>query len=339
MKIVYHDDFLQQTQGPGHPECPERLGAIMQYLDEHDIRPPMIEPEPAQLSDILKVHSDEYLEYLKNFGRGQLDGDTSVLPHTYEMALLSAGGGLAAARNTLEHNEPTYALLRPPGHHATRDMGMGFCYINNVAVAAEWLRTKVEKVAIVDIDVHHGNGTNDTFLDRPDVLFISTHQWGIYPGTGPAEQTGTGDGNGFNVNIPLGSRSGDSTFMEASQHIIQPILRQYQPDVVLISLGVDAHYMDPLASLTLSTKGYLELLKDIASIADEICQNRYAVFLEGGYNIAALAETVGGAMAQSWGMQSVTRFNEVMDTECQGASYVEEAHFIQSDHWHLNNRA
>jgi len=335
MKIVYHEDFLQQTQGYGHPECPERLAATMDYLDANEIKPEIITPEPAEQADILKVHSEEYLEYLKHFGRGMLDGDTSVYPHTYDMAMVSAGGGLAAARNMLDHNEPTFALLRPPGHHATTNMGMGFCYINNIAVAANWLRKKLGKVAIVDIDVHHGNGTNDTFIERNDVLFISTHQWGIYPGTGPVDEIGIGDGEGFTVNIPLGSRSGDSTFNEASKKIIQPILRQFEPDAILISLGVDAHYMDPLASLTLSSKGYLDTVKDISAIAGELCQNRYAIYLEGGYNINALAETVGGAIAQSWEMEPSLRFTEKIDDNIHGASYVEEARSIQSKYWHV----
>lgn len=275
------------------------------------------------------------MEYLKNFDTGMLDGDTSVLPHTYEMSLLSAGGGLAAAKNMLENNEPTYALLRPPGHHATTNMGMGFCYINNIAVAANWLRKKLGKVAIVDIDVHHGNGTNDTFLDTSDVLFISTHQWGIYPGTGPVEQVGKGDGEGHTVNIPLGSRSGDSTFNEASKRIIQPILRQFEPDAILISLGGDAHYMDPLASLNLSTNGYLDLMKDISGIANEICENRYAVYLEGGYNVQVLAEIVGGSMARSMGQAVPLRFTENLDQDIHGSNYVEEAHFVQSKYWNL----
>ena len=335
MKAVYHEDFLQQTQGYGHPESPERLTAIMDYIDINEIQPEIITPEPAEIDDILAVHSETYLDYLKNFGRGMLDGDTSVFPHTYEMAMLSAGGGLAAAKNMLEHNEPTFGLLRPPGHHATNNMGMGFCFINNIAVAANWLRKKVDKVAIVDIDVHHGNGTNDSFLDRSDVLFISTHQWGIYPGTGHHEDIGDGEGEGYTVNIPLPSRSGDSTFDAASKKIILPILRQFEPDAILISLGGDAHYMDPLASLTLSSKGYLDIINDISGIASEVCDNRYAVYLEGGYNVHALAELVGGAMAQSQAQKPEFKFTDISDQEVRGADYLEEIIAVQSKYWEL----
>jgi acetoin utilization deacetylase AcuC-like enzyme len=335
MRIVYHEDYLKQTQNDGHPECPERLSAIMSYVEQNSIEAPVIVPEPAETADVLAIHSSCYMELLKNFGRGRLDMDTSVWPHTYEMAMMAAGGGIAAVRNMLERREPTFALVRPPGHHATREMGMGFCYINNVAVAANWLRKKVDRVAIVDIDVHHGNGTNDTFLDRSDVLYISTHEWGIYPGTGPAVQTGTGKGEGYTVNIPVGGQSGDATFRAATDKIILPVLREFKPDAILVSLGGDAHYMDPLSSLTLSSKGYLGIVADIAGLAGEICENRWAAFLEGGYNILALADVVGASMAMASGDSPETCFNEISDTETVGADWVSEAREIQKKYWKL----
>lgn len=335
MKIVYHEGYLRPTQNNGHPECPERLSGIMEYSESHGIEAPLITPEPAEIQDVLTVHSENYLELLKNFGRGRLDADTAVWPYTYEMAMLAAGGGIAAARNMLDRREPTFALLRPPGHHATREMGMGFCYINNVAVAANWLRQKLDRVAIVDIDVHHGNGTNDTFLDRSDVLYISTHQWGIYPGTGPATQIGTGKGKGYTVNIPMGGQCGDATFAAATDKIIVPVLRQFRPDAILISLGGDAHYMDPLSSLTLSSRGYLDTVAAIAKVAEEMCENRWAAFLEGGYNVLALADTVGAAMTMAAGEEPVTIYNEASDTETVGAEWISEALQVHSKHWKL----
>lgn len=335
MKFVFHEDYLKQTQTIGHPECPERLATIMSYLEEYGLDASAITPEPANLKDVLTVHSPDYLELLKNFGRGRLDADTAVWPHTYEMALLAAGGGIAAVDNMLKNREPTFALVRPPGHHATTNMGMGFCYINNVAVAANWLRKKLDRVAIIDIDVHHGNGTNDTFLERSDVLYISTHQCGIYPGTGPAAQTGIGKGLGYTVNIPMGAQSGDATFTAARDKIILPILRQYGPDAILISLGADAHYLDPLSSLTLSSKGYLEMMASLAGLSKEICENRWSVFLEGGYNVGALADVVGAPMAMANHQPVDTQYNEVSDTENLGADWVDEAVRIQSKHWKL----
>jgi len=335
MKLVYHEDFLKLTQNPGHPECPERLSSIMAYLEGKDMRPNIITPEPAERSEIASVHSSGYLELLKNFGRGRLDADTAVWPYTYDLAMLAAGGGIAAARNMLDNREPTFALVRPPGHHATEAQGMGFCYINNIAVAANWLRKKLDRVAIVDIDVHHGNGTNDTFLGRSDVLYISTHQWGIYPGTGPAKQIGTGEGEGYTVNIPMGAHCGDATFEAAREKIILPILEQFKPDAILISLGGDAHYMDPLSSLTLSSKGYVDLISRMGNLAGDICENRWAVFLEGGYNIHALADVVGSSIAMAEGLETETTFNEVGDAEFIGARWISEALDIQSKHWKL----
>jgi len=335
VRFVYHEDYLKPTQGPGHPECPERLEAIMAYIDQHELGAQLIAPEPADMKDILTVHSQDYMDLLRNFGRGRLDMDTAVYPHTYEMALLAAGGGISAVRNMLDRREPTFALLRPPGHHATREMGMGFCYINNVAVAANWLRKKLDRIAIVDIDVHHGNGTNDTFLDRPDVLYISTHEWGIYPGTGPAVQTGSGKGEGYTVNIPLSGRSGDATFTAAVEKIILPILSQFKPDAILVSLGVDAHYMDPLSSLTLSSRSYLDILTMLKEMAEELCEGRIALFLEGGYNLNALADVVGTAMGMFQGQPVDTVFNEVLDSECTGIEGVEHALAVQGRYWQL----
>jgi acetoin utilization deacetylase AcuC-like enzyme len=251
------------------------------------------------------------------------------------MAMLSAGGAVAAAKAMLDHNAPAFALVRPPGHHATAGMGMGFCYINNVAVAASWLRKKLDKVAIVDIDVHHGNGTNDMFVERSDVLYISTHQWGIYPGTGLAVQTGAGEGKGFTVNIPMGAQSGDATFEAATDKLIIPILEQYGPDAILISLGGDAHYLDPLSSLNLSSKGYVDMLSRIAELASKRCDGRWAAFLEGGYNVAALADVVGPAIAMAASQEFQTRFNEVSDADVIGAEWVSQAKAIQSKHWKL----
>ncbi len=333
MAVVYHEDFLKQTQSYGHPECPDRLSSIISYLDAVGID--TVRPEPAELTDIQPIHTIEYLEFLRDFGQGQMDADTFIWPHTYEMAMLAAGGAIAAADLTSTHKEPAYALLRPPGHHATAQHGGGFCYINNIAVAAEHLLKKLDKVAIIDIDVHHGNGTNDIFLDRDDVLYISTHQWGIYPGTGPAEQVGNGTGEGYTVNIPLGSMSGDATFQLATESLIMPILRKYRPDAMLVSLGVDAHYLDPLASLTLSSKGFMDVIAMLEVAASEMANGRLAFYLEGGYNLNALAEVMGGSIARSHGQEIELLDTEVLDSETTGLEWVERALEIQGQFWDL----
>jgi acetoin utilization deacetylase AcuC-like enzyme len=335
MTIVYHEDYLQQTQTYGHPECPERLASILMYLEANQVEPTQLQPEPAKKNDVLEVHTAEHVEFLQNYGEGHMDMDSYVWPHTYEMALLAAGGGLATARHTYEKKEPCIALVRPPGHHATKYKGGGFCYFNNIAVAAASLLKKVDRVAIVDVDVHHGNGTNDIFLDTDRVLFISSHQWGIYPGTGPAEQVGTEEGEGYTVNMPLLSRSGDATLLTAYRKVTAPILEQYKPDTILVSLGLDAHYLDPLASLTLSSQGYMEILNLLKSKANEICDGRIAYFLEGGYNLHALADVIGCVVAQSAGKDLPTQFNEVIDQDGVGIERVDHAITIQRDYWNL----
>jgi acetoin utilization deacetylase AcuC-like enzyme len=335
MTIVYHEDYLQQTQTYGHPECPERLAGIMLYLENNGVEVDRITPEPAQVADLLPVHTQEHVDLMQNFGEGHMDMDSYVWPHTYEMALLAAGGGLAAAKHAFEKKKPSFALVRPPGHHATRFQGGGFCYFNNIAVATASLLEKADKVAIVDVDVHHGNGTNDIFLDTDKVLFISTHQWGIYPGTGPAEQVGADSAEGFTVNIPLFSRSGDATFLEAYRRIAVPILEQYGPDMILVSLGLDAHYLDPLSSLTLSSRGYVEILGMMEKKAEELCEGRIAYFLEGGYNLNALTDVVGCAVARANGQELGTQLDECYDPDGIGIERVEHALAIQREFWKL----
>jgi acetoin utilization deacetylase AcuC-like enzyme len=333
MTVIYHEDYLKQTQTYGHPECPERLTSILSYLDANVTDLEYVNPQPATIEDIQEVHSSDHLEFLRDFGEGHMDMDSYVWPHTFEMAMLAAGGALRAI--TFEKGESSFALLRPPGHHATRHHGGGFCYINNIAVAASSLLAKTEKVAIVDVDVHHGNGTNDIFLDSDRVLFLSTHQWGIYPGTGPAEQVGEGKGEGYTVNIPLSSGSGDATFIEAYRKIAKPILEQYEPNALLVSLGLDAHYLDPLASLTLSSRGFMEILFLLKDIANRLCEGRIAFFLEGGYNLNALADVVGCAIANFHGLNLATQYNEVSDMEGIGSDRVNYALNLQKDYWKL----
>jgi acetoin utilization deacetylase AcuC-like enzyme len=335
MTVVYHEDYLKLTQNYGRPECPERLSSIIDYLENNQVEVETLIPEPTTLEIVSDVHNTEYLEFLRDFGQGHMDADSYVWPHTYDMAMLSAGGGLLAAHTAFETGEPSFALVRPPGHHATRHNGGGFCYINNIAVAAEELLKKVDKVAIVDVDVHHGNGTNDIFLDRKDVLFASTHQIGIYPGSGMAQQVGVDKGEGFNVNIPLDSRSGDATFLEAYRNLITPIMKQYKPGIILVSLGLDAHYLDPLASLTLSSRGFLEVLNLLRGLSKELCEGRIAFFLEGGYNLEAIADVVGCAISRFHGGDLSTKFNEVYDTDSIGLDRVNEALDVQKGYWDL----
>ena len=333
--LVFHPDYLRHVQSPWHVESPGRLKAILTSLKSCGYAEGALKPQAAGIDDLKRVHTPEYLEYLKEFGEGALDPDTTMHPETWDIARLAVGGAVLAAEMAVKEKRGYIALVRPPGHHAGPDYPGGFCYLNNVAVAAHSLLDRLDRVAILDFDVHHGNGTNDIFYREPRVLYISTHQYRIYPGTGPAEAVGEGDGIGFTVNIPFASGCGDSSFRMAEKEIIEPIVRQFAPQAILVSLGTDAHYMDPLASLTLSSPGYVEILKSAMRLAEETCDHRLAITLEGGYNLEALAEVVTAAEALLRGDRPRMVFTEVRDSDCAGRRIVQLVEDVQKRHWNL----
>ncbi len=211
----------------------------------------------------------------------------------------------------------------------------GFCYLNSVAIAAAEQASNGRRVAILDYDAHHGNGTSDIFAADPSMLYVSTHQYGIYPGTGPAEDVGTGAGRGFNVNVPFPAGCGDTSFLEAFEGIIEPILEQFRPEVILVSLGIDAHYRDPLTSLTLSSNAYIELMSCTSKTAGRLCGSRLVVALEGGYHLEALSEVVAGCVARLRGRSIEVRFTEVLDSRVRGKEAIAAAKHAQGPFWNL----
>jgi acetoin utilization deacetylase AcuC-like enzyme len=226
-------------------------------------------------------------------GGGHIDADTVVSVESWEAALRAAGGLVEAVdRVTGGELDNAFCVVRPPGHHATPDQAMGFCVFNNVAIAAAWLLTerRAERIAILDYDVHHGNGTQDAFFPRADVLYVSTHQYPLYPGTGHWRETGSGVGAGHTLNLSLPPGSGDDVYRVARERIVEPAVRRYRPDVILVSLGFDAFWDDPLANLRLSIGGaYTPLIRSARDLAMELCDGRIVIGLEGGYNLDALA--------------------------------------------------
>lgn len=295
----------------GHPERPERVevmrGALQAagWWDAY----PQLAPQAPERELLERVHSRAYLERLRRAcERGErLDADTYTQPASWELALQSAGGALAVASAVWEGRARRgFALNRPPGHHATPERGMGFCLLNNVALAAEHLHASAgaERLAILDFDLHHGNGTQEVFYRRKEVFFASLHQSPLYPMSGALEEIGEGPGRGLNTNFPLPPGSGDTAFLTIVEEILLPLLDRFDPEMILVSYGFDPHWRDPLGHLLLSAGAYGELVRRLCAWADEHCRGRIALFLEGGYDLeagAACAQTVTAALlGQPW---------------------------------------
>ena len=296
---VYDPVYLEHGV-PGHPETPARLQAIMSHLEESGLleRLVRVEPRDATAADLELVHSYELIARVRGLaaeGGGWLDADTYVVPRSDEAALRAAGGVLAAVDAVLDSAVGSaFCLVRPPGHHATPSGAMGFCLYNNVAVAAAHVlqRRGLEWVAVVDFDVHHGNGTQDAFYADPRVLYFSTHQYPFYPGSGYWAETGEGPGQGATVNVPLPRGCGYDEYLRAYREVCAPVLRRFRPQILLVSAGFDAHFADPLAQMLLSSRGYYEIASLLRELADELCEGRIVYALEGGYDHTALAWSV-----------------------------------------------
>ena len=300
--LVYSPVYLEHDMGSGHPESPERLRALMKHLEETGLKGKLvdIEPAPAPLEWIEEIHSSDYVRFVRDIcekGGGLLDyGDTVANARSYDAALLAAGGGLAAVDAVMDGRvERAFCAVRPPGHHAERDRAMGFCLFNNVAIAAECARKRhgIERVLIVDWDVHHGNGTEHTFYDSPDVSYFSIHQFPHYPGSGAAGDDGTGEGEGFTVNIPLPAGAGDKEYIAAFNDRFLPAAREFRPEFILISAGFDAHRSDPLSAMQVTEDGYRRMTRMLCELADETAAGRVVSFLEGGYDLTAMPRAAG----------------------------------------------
>jgi acetoin utilization deacetylase AcuC-like enzyme len=299
--LVYHPAYLEHDMGAGHPESPNRLRAIMQKLETSGTAARLVKIEPRKAEDewITQVHTPNYLASLNRqapaSGRVSLDPDTSMSPGTLQAAYVAAGGALAAVDAIMAQEvDHVFCAVRPPGHHAEAGHAMGFCFFNNVAIAARYLQKQygLTRVLIVDWDVHHGNGTQHSFEDDPSVLFFSTHQYPHYPGTGRETERGKGTGEGFTINVPMEAGEGDDEYRAVFQKVLVAAADDFKPEFVIISAGFDAHKDDPLASMGLTESGYAALTEIVAGIATRHANGRMLSSLEGGYNLTALAASV-----------------------------------------------
>jgi acetoin utilization deacetylase AcuC-like enzyme len=305
--IIHSERFAEHQTPPGHPERPERaevMDAVAARWRDRGIG--IAAPPSATYGQLARVHDAEYLRRISDTaGRSAaLDPDTYTSPESHDIALLAAGAAVNATERVMSGSyRAALALVRPPGHHAERDRAMGFCLYNNVAVAAAHARTLgAGRVAVVDYDVHHGNGTQHMFEADPDVLYVSTHQFPYYPGTGDATEIGIGGGAGATVNLPLEAGAVDEDYRLVFHDVVLPVLRQFKPDLLLVSAGFDAHERDPLAGMRLTTRGFAAMTMELRAVAEECCGGRIVVVTEGGYDLQALgssldvvAETLAGA--------------------------------------------
>lgn len=295
-----HARFLDHDTGYGHPERPERLEAIQRGIDAADLREALVPVEPVPAADEILdlVHPAVYRRAIETFavtGGGYLDGDTHVGPASWEAAKLAAGAGLEVIRRLdAGEGEVGFCAVRPPGHHATSDRAMGFCLLNNVAVAAAALAARGERVAIVDYDAHHGNGTQDIFWRDPNVFYVSLHEWPLYPGTGRIDDVGEGPGLGTTLNLTMPSGSTGDACVRAFEEVVVPTLAAWGPTWLLVSAGFDGHRADPLTGLSLSAGDFADLTRVILPL---VPPGRRLLHLEGGYDLQALSDSVGAVLS------------------------------------------
>lgn len=306
--LLTHPQFLEHDTGRGHPERPARLTAVLDGIAaaeaaaEVEVVP--VVPRAAERHELARVHAEPYLDAMEAFcrgGGGYVDGDTVAAPESWDAAVLAAGAGLEAVER-LDAGEADAAFLavRPPGHHAGRGQAMGFCLLNNVAVAAAALAARGERVLVVDWDAHHGNGTQAVFYEHADVAYVSLHQFPLYPGTGRLEERGAGEGAGTTLNLPFPAGTSGDVYRAAVDEVLAPFAEGFRPTWVLMSAGFDAHRADPLTDLGLSAGDFADLAARVSAL---VPPGRRLAFLEGGYDLEALAHSAGACVAALAGEQ------------------------------------
>lgn len=323
MAILFatHEAYLDHLTGSQHPERPARLGAVLEGARDAGVADALvaIEPRMATRDELSRVHTARHLDRVENVvraGGGRLDPDTVVSSGSWDAACRAAGAGLSAIDALRDgRGDAAFCAVRPPGHHATRDDVLGFCLLSNVAVAAAALADAGERVVIVDFDAHHGNGTQDVFIDDPRVLFVSLHQWPLYPGTGWYDEIGTGAGVGRTMNVPLPPGTTGDVYLEAIDRLIAPLCRDFDPTWLLVSAGFDGHRDDPITDLGLSSGDFADITRRLLEFAPP---GRRLVMLEGGYDLDALrmstAACLGALASRDVRPESSTRSDSVSST-------------------------
>jgi acetoin utilization deacetylase AcuC-like enzyme len=303
---LFDDIYLTHDPGSRHPESPARLRAIRAALLPFGARERWrkVRPRPARLDELELVHHTSLLERIEKASRhapAYLDPDTAVSSESYRAALFAAGGVLECIDAVCSGGlRRIFAFVRPPGHHAEPDKAMGFCLFNNVALAAAYCRVehRLDRVAVIDFDLHHGNGTQACFYDEPRVLYVSSHQFPFYPGSGSFHEVGVREGAGYTINFPLPQGSGDETFVPIYSRIVGCVLEQFRPQIILVSAGFDAHFLDPLGGLRVTPAGFAAASASLLSAAENFSDGRIVFVLEGGYSMEALRDCTTAVLQQ-----------------------------------------
>jgi len=298
--IVFDKVFKDHDTGPGHPETAERIDHIGNALEKSGLWDDLekIGLREATREEITRVHTERHVDNIAatdGKDRTYMDGDTPTSSLSYKTALIAAGSLLSAVDRVMDGSvKNAFAFIRPPGHHAESDKAMGFCLFNNVAIAAEHLKAVhgLKRVLIVDWDVHHGNATQHSFYKDPSVLYFSTHRYPFYPGTGGVDETGSGEGKGYNINLPMPAGMNDGTYDAIFKKVLEPVARDYKPEFILVSAGFDTHERDPLGGMDITSEGFARMTGILKGLAEELCKGRLAVTLEGGYSLGGQAESV-----------------------------------------------
>ncbi len=344
LSIIRDPLYLKHSGGTGHPERPERLQAIDALLETFPLRDRIedVAARPASFEELARVHEEGYIRRIagtQGHELTMLDPDTGATAESYAAALQAAGGTIEAVRSVLEGGHSAFAFVRPPGHHAEAGRAMGFCLFNNVAVAAcQALEVHgLERVLILDWDIHHGNGTMHSFYDSKQVLYFSVHQYPHYPGTGGIGDIGVEEGQGYTVNVPLPGGQGDAEYLRIFQRVFLPIAREYRPDLILVSAGFDAHRDDPLANMNLSSSCFGAMTALLRGLAGECCRAGLVLVLEGGYSLKALSEGVSevlGALLDNAPVEEANLDNhgaETVDPAC--SRVIDQVLAVQRPFW------
>lgn len=349
--VIFSPVYYRHNPGRGHPESARRLRAIVRELKKSKLQGvgnwQFVKPEKARLKDIELVHGAGYIEFVESLcksGGDLLDaeGDTVASPESFDVALYAVGGTLKAVNLVMKREfQNAFALVRPPGHHAGKYSAYGFCIFNNIAIGAEYLlrEFKLKRILILDIDAHHGNGTQEIFYETNKVLYISLHEDPReFPRKGFIDEIGEEEGLGYNVNVPLPFRTGDRIYLKAINEIAKPIIKQYKPQFILVSAGLDGHYADPVGSLSLSTLCYEEVYETIFNAASEMCGGKLVLVLEGGYSLKFIGKLAVATVAKMSGaiysMEDKVPVTKKRVKE-QGEKVIKQVKHVQKAFWNV----